>query len=188
VVHRSFVQITPISHWQAIAPKSLMDTDATRRLAKHEYTCRLPPRFLDDARDNYHSSATPPHRRNLIDFLRFTPPPIVSPISTRSQRTSEPIAQSSTITSSAITPRLYIPSKWWPPHTRHALPPVVDVPLTRGDQRNAAAGAPKVNGRFRRDEDFDPPSQTRNTNSQQQPAVAQTNTGEHGSGRLCFCL
>jgi len=25
-------------------------------------------------------------------------------------------------------------SKWWPIHTRHVLPPVVDVPLTRGDQ------------------------------------------------------
>ena len=57
-------------------------------------------------------------------------------------------------------------------------------------QRNATAGAPTGNGGFRRDEDFDPPlpSQTRNTESQQPSTVAQTNTGEHGSGRFCFCL
>ena len=57
-------------------------------------------------------------------------------------------------------------------------------------QRNATAGAPKGNGGFRRDEDFDPPqtSSNQNTDSQQPSAIAQTNTGEHGSGRFCFCL
>jgi len=57
-------------------------------------------------------------------------------------------------------------------------------------QRNATAGAPKGNGGFRRDEDFDPtsPSPNQNTDSQQPSAVAQSNTGEHGSGGFCFCL
>jgi hypothetical protein len=59
-------------------------------------------------------------------------------------------------------------------------------------QRNATAGAPKGNGGYRRDEEFDsrPRSPTRNPNSQQlEPStVAKTTTGDHGSGRLCFCL
>ena len=57
-------------------------------------------------------------------------------------------------------------------------------------QSNATAGAPKGNGGFRRDEDFDPPqpSSNQNTDSQQPSAATQTNTGEHGSGRFCFCL
>jgi hypothetical protein len=57
-------------------------------------------------------------------------------------------------------------------------------------QRNATAGAPKGNGGYRRDEDFDsrPTSPTQNCDSQQPSAVTQTNSGEHGGGRLCFCL
>ena len=47
---------------------------------------------------------------------------------------------------------------------------------------------PKVTVASGRDEDFDPlpPSQTRNTDSQQPSAVAQANTGEHGSGLFFF--
>jgi len=43
-------------------------------------------------------------------------------------------------------------------------------------QRNATAGAPKGNGGYKRDEDFDPPppSPTGNITSQQPPAAAQT--------------
>jgi len=57
-------------------------------------------------------------------------------------------------------------------------------------QCNATAGAPRGDDGFRRDEDFDPlpPSQTWNTDSQQPSAVAQANTGEHGSGLFFFCL
>jgi hypothetical protein len=125
----------------------------------------------------------------------------------QSRRTPAAITQSPTAPSSIVRPRRRL-SNWWPIRTGHALPPIVDVPLTRGDQvcsvefyrcleiscmnvqRNAAAGAPKGNCGYRRDEEFDPPptSPTQNANSQQLPAVAQTNTGEHGSGRLCFCL
>jgi len=52
-------------------------------------------------------------------------------------------------------------------------------------QRIATAGAPKGNGGYRRDEEFDsrPSSPTRNPNSQQIEPI-----GNHGSGRLCFCL
>jgi len=57
-------------------------------------------------------------------------------------------------------------------------------------QRNAAAGAPKGNGGYRRDEEFDsqPISSTQNVSSKQISATVQTNTGEHGSSRLCFCF
>jgi hypothetical protein len=43
-------------------------------------------------------------------------------------------------------------------------------------QRNATAGAPKGNGGYKRDEDFDPPppAPTGNITSQQPPAAAQT--------------
>jgi len=54
-------------------------------------------------------------------------------------------------------------------------------------QRNAAANDPNnVDDGWIRDEEFDPPSP--NPNSQQPPAAAQINAGEHGSGRLCFCF
>ncbi|OAX36744.1 hypothetical protein K503DRAFT_280398 [Rhizopogon vinicolor AM-OR11-026] len=81
-------------------------------------------------------------------------------------------------------------SNWRPIHTGRALRLVVDVPLTRGDERNAAAGAPRGNGGHRRDEDFDscPPSPTRNPNSQPAFPVAQTNTGDHGSSCSWCCL
>ena len=59
-------------------------------------------------------------------------------------------------------------------------------------QRVATAGAPKGNGGYRRDEEFDsrPHSPTHNPNSQQhEPStVANTTSGNHGSSRLCFCL
>jgi len=49
-------------------------------------------------------------------------------------------------------------------------------------QRNAAAGAPAADDGYVLDEVIDsrPPSQ--NSNRRSEPA------GEHGSGRLCFCL
>ncbi|OAX39024.1 WD40 repeat-like protein [Rhizopogon vinicolor AM-OR11-026] len=71
-------------------------------------------------------------------------------------------------------------------HTGHVALPIVDVPFTRGDERNAAAGALRGNGGYTRDEDFDPPPP--DPDSQQSSAAVQMNSGQHGSGRLCFCF
>ncbi|OAX30546.1 hypothetical protein K503DRAFT_807094 [Rhizopogon vinicolor AM-OR11-026] len=55
-------------------------------------------------------------------------------------------------------------------------------------RRYAAAGAPKGNDDCIRDEDFNSRPPSPNSNSQRASESAQINTGEHGSGRLCFCL
>jgi len=49
-----------------------------------------------------------------------------------------------------------------------------------GFKRNATAGAPKGNGGYKRDEDFDPPppAPTGNITSQQPSAAAQTQSRE----------
>ncbi|OAX33545.1 hypothetical protein K503DRAFT_804288 [Rhizopogon vinicolor AM-OR11-026] len=62
--------------------------------------------------------------------------------------------------------------------------------LTRSDERNAAAGAPKGNNGYRCDEKYDsrPPSPNGNHNSHPSSAVAQPNTGDHGSSWSCFCF
>ena len=49
-------------------------------------------------------------------------------------------------------------------------------------QRNAAAGAPRHDDGYVRDEEFDsrPPSLS--------PDSQRVSTGEHGDSRFCFCL
>ncbi|KAG0701102.1 hypothetical protein DFH29DRAFT_928491 [Suillus ampliporus] len=68
-----------------------------------------------------------------------------------------------------------------------AAPPIVrvDVPCAKGKERNAAADATGNDEDLVPVEYFDthPPD----PNSQQPTAVARVNTGEHGSGRSCFC-
>jgi hypothetical protein len=53
-------------------------------------------------------------------------------------------------------------------------------------QRVTVAGAPINDDDLVPAEYFDIPSM--NPNSQQQNTATATNSGEHGSGRLCFCL
>jgi hypothetical protein len=45
-----------------------------------------------------------------------------------------PISHSSPSTSTSITYRLRQLSSWWPPHTGHSLPPIVNVPLAQGQE------------------------------------------------------
>ncbi|KAJ8586681.1 WD40 repeat-like protein [Rhizopogon salebrosus TDB-379] len=77
-------------------------------------------------------------------------------------------------------------SNWWPARTGHALPPIVDVPLAQGKERNAAAGARKGNGGYRRDEDFDTPPPPPNSDPEPTSALVQIDAGEHGGCCLCF--
>jgi len=115
--------------------------------------------------------------------------------------TAPPIPISSA--SNTMTSRLRHLLSSWPFHTGHSLPPVVTVPLAHGKevcpvepnlviecshfnfQRNAAAGAPKCDRGYRRDEEFDSPPSSPSSDSRR---AAQEVTGEHGRGRLCFCL
>ncbi|KAG2156284.1 hypothetical protein DEU56DRAFT_750833 [Suillus clintonianus] len=63
----------------------------------------------------------------------------------------------------------------------HALPPIVDVPLAQGKERNASADAPAKNsGEWIADEDY-VPSRPPSTNPDSQPPAVQVNTGEHGN-------
>ncbi|KAG1752474.1 uncharacterized protein EDB91DRAFT_1243239 [Suillus paluster] len=131
-------------------------------------TSPLPP--------NYFSSVQATTRRfshlDPQESSRSTPPPLV--------------IQSSATTSTTFMSLLHNLSTWWPVRPGH---PFVDVPLAQGKERNAGAGAPKINEGWIRDEDYipsTPPSS--NPDSQQPSAAAQITTGEHGSGRLCGCF
>jgi len=112
------------------------------------YSPDTAPHFLDDIRDNLHSSAMPPRRHNVIDFLRFTPPPIVSPTSTRSNlllhscslNVRQSLSPHHPLSLHPLSHHAYTSCQSGGPLIRvmtHALPHVVDVPLTRGDQVSA---------------------------------------------------
>ncbi|KAG1762992.1 hypothetical protein EV702DRAFT_1052004 [Suillus placidus] len=105
----------------------------------------------------------------------------------------------STTRSSAAPPTTFADpihhiSSWWPVRGGHAQPRIVDVSLAQAKEarsihfliRNAAAGAPKRNKDIVPDEFLDPPSP--NPDSQQPTGAVQTNTGEHGGDRSCFCF
>ncbi|KAJ8581607.1 hypothetical protein M405DRAFT_611465 [Rhizopogon salebrosus TDB-379] len=77
-------------------------------------------------------------------------------------------------------------SNWWPIRASHALPPIVDVPLAHGKERNAAAGARKGSGGYRRDEDIDTLPPPPNSDPQRTSALVRIDTGKHGSSCLCF--
>ncbi|KAG1868282.1 hypothetical protein DFJ58DRAFT_837930 [Suillus subalutaceus] len=81
-------------------------------------------------------------------------------------------------------------STWWPFETRHASPAinVVDVPLAPSKLRYATAGAPGPDDDLIRDEDYVSPPPSPNPDSRQPSTAKVANAGEHGSGRLCFCL
>ncbi|KAG2156285.1 hypothetical protein DEU56DRAFT_906447 [Suillus clintonianus] len=99
-----------------------------------------------------------------------------------------PNTESSATASTTFKARLHNLLNWWPNRTGHALPPIVDVPLAQGKERNASADAPPKNsGEWIADEDY-VPSRPPSTNSNSQPPAVQINTGEHGNGRLCGCF
>ncbi|OAX33549.1 hypothetical protein K503DRAFT_804291 [Rhizopogon vinicolor AM-OR11-026] len=80
-------------------------------------------------------------------------------------------------------------SNWWSILTDRAVSLIVDVPLAQGKECDAAAGTPKGNSGYMVDDDPDPDplSPTQNPNSQRPSTAANTNSGEHGNGLLCFC-
>ncbi|KAG1839363.1 hypothetical protein F4604DRAFT_1994211 [Suillus subluteus] len=74
-------------------------------------------------------------------------------------------------------------STWWPFQPDHASSAVADVPLALGKLRYATAGAPGDEDDMIRNEDYvSPPS----PNPASRPGIV--NTGQHGSGRVCFCF
>ncbi|KAG2743107.1 YVTN repeat-like/Quino protein amine dehydrogenase [Suillus brevipes Sb2] len=116
--------------------------------------------------------------RNLLDFPATSP----LPRSHISRTAVPPTTQSSVInTSSTLSSRLY---RLWPLQTNHASPTIVDVPLAPGKLRIATAGAPSDDDDLIRDEDYVSPPPSPNLASR--PGIV--NTGQHGSGRFCFCF
>ncbi|KAG2153627.1 uncharacterized protein EDB93DRAFT_204215 [Suillus bovinus] len=109
------------------------------------------------------SRPRPPQRPGHLKRLRLT--------ITRTPRSAPPPAPATTSTPVEATTTLKKHLRrlfTLPPH-RGTLP-VVDVSFAKGRLRNAAAGAPG------------------NPNTQQQPVVAQVDTGQHGRGRSCCCF
>ncbi|KAG2112885.1 hypothetical protein DEU56DRAFT_934849 [Suillus clintonianus] len=137
------------------------------------------------------TNAVPPIRndqhRGPLDFPATSPlpHPLSEPTTTqgRSDINSGENSRSLPITQSSATSntRPHHLSTWWPVRVRHAQPPIVDVPLAQGKERNASADAPQKNDDIVPDEYFDPPSP--NPDSQQPAAAAQTKAGEHGGDR-----
>ncbi|KAG2120394.1 hypothetical protein DEU56DRAFT_928429 [Suillus clintonianus] len=143
-----------------------------------------------------HTNAVPPTRNDQLcgplDFPATSPlpRPLLGRTTTqrRSNMNSGENSRSLSITQPSATSntRPYNLPTWWPLRVSHAQPPIVDVPLAQGKERNASADAPKKDDDIVPDEYFDPPSP--NPDSQQPGAAAQTNTGGHGGDRCCFCF
>ncbi|KAG2146241.1 hypothetical protein DEU56DRAFT_167764 [Suillus clintonianus] len=110
------------------------------------------------------------------------PPPVPAP----APPTALPLAATHT-TFTAHVQHLFT----WRPD--HAAPPVVEVPFAQGRKRNAAAGAPAdddpdiIRAEYLDDGPQDPDTQQRSTQEQQQPVATQVDTGQHRSGKSCFC-
>ncbi|KAG1761258.1 hypothetical protein EV702DRAFT_1237038 [Suillus placidus] len=175
----------------------LLNSDATRHTVRRKpviipVTSPIPrplptsdpyafPRFLRKLLP-FSSCANAVHTepRNILDFPATSP----LPRSHISRTPAPPTTQSSTINTS---PKLASPlHRLWPLHTNHASPPTVDVPLAPGKLRNAAAGAPgdHDDDDLIHDEDYVSPPPSPNPGSR--PGIV--NTGQHGSGRFCFCF
>ncbi|KAG1779579.1 hypothetical protein EV702DRAFT_1277065 [Suillus placidus] len=125
--------------------------------------------------------------RNPLDFPATSPlpRPLITP-DENSRSTPAPLTtQSSAInTPATLKSSLRRLSTWWPLHTDHASPPIVDVPLAPGKLRYATAGAPGDDDDLIRDEDYVSPPPSPNPGSR--PGIV--NSGQHGSGRCCFCF
>ncbi|KAG2741934.1 TolB, C-terminal domain-containing protein [Suillus brevipes Sb2] len=142
----------------------------------HSYT------FLHSLRKLFPFSRTDvAHTDELSNSLDF---PATSPLPrSHIPRTSAP----PTTHSSAINNSPTLPSRllrMWPLQTNHASPTIVDVPLAPGKLRVAAAGAPGDDDDLIRDEDYVSPPPSPNPGSR----LGIANTGQHGSGRFCFCF
>ncbi|KAG1793042.1 uncharacterized protein BJ212DRAFT_782766 [Suillus subaureus] len=125
---------------------------------------------------------------NLLDFSATAPLP--RPLVNPHENFQPPTTQSSALASTPFKSRLHRLSTWWPLQTDHASPAMVDVPLAQGKERNAAADAPQKDDQWIPDEDHVSPPPSPNPDSRQltTPRQVKTNTGEHGSSRLCFCF
>ncbi|KAG2754874.1 YVTN repeat-like/Quino protein amine dehydrogenase [Suillus brevipes Sb2] len=169
----------------------LLNSDATRRTVRRKpviIPVRSPipqplPTSDPDTFPRFLRKLLPFSSRNLLDVfpLQF---PATSPLprSHISQPTPAPPTESSTITTSPkLASRLH---RLWPLQTNHASPTIVDVPLAPGKLRIATAGAPGDDEDLIRDEDYVSPPPSPNPGSR--PGIV--NTGQHGSGRCCFCF
>ncbi|KAG1780681.1 hypothetical protein EV702DRAFT_1276490 [Suillus placidus] len=128
--------------------------------------------------------------RNPLDFPATSPlpRPLIKP-DENSRPTPAPATSQSSAINSINTPAtlkssLLRLSTWWPLHTDHASPTIVDVPLAPGKLRYATAGAPGDDDDLIRDEDYVSPPPSPNPGSR--PGIV--NSGQHGSGRCCFCF
>lgn len=146
------------------------------------YLRKLLPSFSDAVRPIRNNEP-----RDSLDFPATSPLPpnrFPSAQATTQSRFARlpPPSKSSTATPTTFKSRI-----------RHLLVGlrIVNVSLAQGKQRNAAAGAPaKDDNDLIRDEDYVSPPPSPTPGSQPQSAARPINvtSGEHGSGRSCFCF
>jgi WD40 repeat protein len=122
--------------------------------------------------------------RDPLDFSATAPlpRPLVNP------HENPPTTQSSAPASASFKSRLHHLSTWWPLQTGHTSPAIVPVPHAQGKERNAAADAPRRDDEWIPSENYVSPPPSPNPDSRQPATAGQTSTGEHGSGRSCFCF
>jgi hypothetical protein len=183
----------------------LLNSDATRHVVRRKPVISVvspaprpltatidPPQpiflgFLRKFLPSRTSSLHPIHTnepRNPLDFSATAPlpRPLVHP------HENPPTTQSSAPTSTSFKSRLRRLSTWWPLQTGHTSPAIVPVPHAQGKERNAAADAPRKDDEWIPSENYVSPPPSPNPDSRQPATAGQINSGEHGSGRSCFCF
>ncbi|KAG2746431.1 TolB, C-terminal domain-containing protein [Suillus brevipes Sb2] len=161
----------------------LLNSDATRRTVRRKPVI-IPVRSpIPQPLPTSDPHAFPRFRRKFLPFFSPTNAVHTEPRNLLdSQPTPAPPTDSSTITTSPkLASRLH---RLWPLQTNHTSPTIVDVPLAPGKLRIAAAGAPGDDDDLIRDEDYVSPPPSPNPGSR--PGIVST--GQHGSGRFCFCF
>jgi len=185
----------------------LLNSDATRHAVRRKPAISVvspaprlltatidPPQpvFLGFLRKFFPSRTGSPHPirtnelRDPLDFSATAPLP--RPLVNPHENFQPPTTQSSAPTSTSFKSRLHRLSTWWPLQTGHTLPAIVSVPHAQGKERNAAADAPRKDDEWIPSENYVSPPPSPNPDSRQPATAGQINSGEHGSGRSCFCF
>ncbi|KAG1814007.1 uncharacterized protein BJ212DRAFT_1300870 [Suillus subaureus] len=128
-----------------------------------------------------------PHNPLHFPAIFPLPRPFIKPNENSQPTPALPTTQFSVANPPAtLKSHLHRLSTWWPSQTDHASPTinVVDVPLAPGKLRYATAGAPGDEDDLIRDEDYVSLPPSPNPGSR----LRIVNTGQHGSGRSCFCF
>ncbi|OAX36216.1 hypothetical protein K503DRAFT_802202 [Rhizopogon vinicolor AM-OR11-026] len=192
----SVEDLLPIEDVSDADSKLFLEADATANQLVDDH--QLPSGFFDDTQDHSHASVACDARPLLSaryrlgtfasSLLRPRPNALFDRVSYLFHPSQpNPNELTEVFRPISLPPPISISPALWRIRACRAEPPIVDVPFAQGKERNAAAGAPKGNGGYRRGEDFDPPTppSSLNPNSRQPSATVQTTISECMEGTGC---